>query len=133
MSFFHRHKLLFMVVIFVGILLYAGFNFWVYRYAKRGSAPSPEALLETVSNKGAGFGGFQGKAQGRIPTPAPRASPAPTATPTPRPTGPGDYACDPYGVCNKYSDEARKQYCTMTYADFRCLDQCGDKEKQCTK
>lgn len=120
MSFLHRHKLFFVVVILVGILLYAGFNFWIYRYAKLGSAPSPEALLETVSNKGAGFGGFQGKAQGRIPTTAPR------------PTGPGSYACDPLGNCNIY-ENPEEIGCPKTFADSRCLDSCGDTNVQCPK
>jgi hypothetical protein len=106
-------KVLVIAAIIVAILLVAGFNIWVFRYAKEGKAPSV----------------FQGTFSGVQTTPpvVPFFSP----TPTPRPTGPGDYACDPYGVCNKYSEEARKQFCTVTFADSLCLDQCGDKTKQC--
>lgn len=126
------HKILFGVTVFIGVLLYAAFNLWVYKYSS-GNAPSPKALWQTVQTV---TGLNPVKKQGStlpesgltIGTPQP-----PTPTPTPRPTGPGEYACDPYGVCNKYSDEARKEFCTVTFADSQCFDQCGDKTKQCKK
>lgn len=139
MSFLHRHKLLFGVIIFISIFAYAGFNLWVYRYAKSSKGSSPTTLWQTVTKAGAGFPGATEQdpvtSSSVIPADAgiQRTTPSASPTPTPRPTGPGEYACDPYGVCNRYSEKARTQYCTQTYADSRCLDQCGNKEKQCAK
>lgn len=59
------------------------------------------------------------------------------AKPTPIPTahllGPGPYACSPEGICNLYSDDVRKTACTVTFADWQCLDSCADTAKRCTK
>lgn len=107
-SFTRRHKFFFGLIIALCVLLYAAFNLWVYRFAINGKASSPTTLWQTVTS-------------------------SPSPTPTPRPTGPGEYACSPEGDCNVYSNEMRRQYCTQTYADSRCLDQCGDKNKLCTK
>lgn len=117
----------------VGILTigYGLFNFWVWRYTKSGKAPSPTKIWQTVKERGAGFGGFQGESRGRIPTPTPRLSSG-TPTPTPRPTGPGEYACSAEDDCNLYSDEMRKG-CPVTFADSQCLNSCGDPAKRCPK
>ncbi|MEK9143029.1 MAG: hypothetical protein AAB481_00145 [Patescibacteria group bacterium] len=132
-SFTRRHKLLFGVIVTVGILLYAAFNVWVYQYSTSGKgSSSPAVIRQAVTSPGAGFNVLKGNSlpkQGVTFT----GTPAATPTPTPRPAGPGQYACSPEGTCNVYSDGTRKQYCTTTYADNRCLDQCGDKEKQCKK
>lgn len=135
------HRVLFVMLAVVFGSLYVTFNIWVYQYSKSGKAPVPEKIWQTVTEKGAGFGGFQSESRGRIPTPAPRlssppaATPAPTSTPTPtpRPTGPGPFACAPDGTCNRYGDEVRGQSCPVTFADDRCLDQCADTEKRCSK
>lgn len=122
------------VIVTVGVLLYATFNVWVYQYSS-GNAPSPKALWQTVTKSTTSFPGLTGlnpvKKQGS--TLPESSSPPPTLTPTPRPTGPGSYACSPEGTCNLYGDAVRTQYCTKTYADSLCLDQCKDKSKQCTK
>lgn len=127
-----RHRLLFGLVVTIGVLVYAAFNVWVYQYSKSGKATSPSALWQTITASRAGFGVLKGDSLSNS-SPAPTPSPSPTPTPTPRPTGPGEYACDPYGVCNRYGDAARLEFCPVTYADSLCLDQCGDKEKQCAK
>lgn len=122
-----RHKILFGVIVFVGVILYAAFNVWVFRLSKSGNAPSPSALWQKMTKSGTGFPGITEQSS------PPSRKPTPTPTPTPRPKGPGDYACSPEGVCNLYGEEQRKEFCTQTYADSLCLDECGDKEKQCSK
>lgn len=124
MSFLHRHILIIGILIFVGLLLYAAFNLWVYRYATGGNAPLPREVWQKVTKSGAGFQAVTGLNP---------ATPSSSPTSSPRPNGPGSYACSPNGTCNVYSDEIRKQYCTTTYEDNRCLDQCEDKSKLCTK
>lgn len=57
---------------------------------------------------------------------------SPTPTPLPK-NGPKPYACSKEGVCNLYSDQTRKDFCSVTYADPSCLSQCGDTAKRCTK
>lgn len=104
-------------LIAAAVILYAALNVWVYRIATSGRSVLPIRINTDKSTSP------QAREQKPVATP----------TPTPRPTGPGDYACSPEGVCNLYSDEMRKQYCTTTYADPGCLDQCGDKAKQCSK
>lgn len=102
------------------VILYAFLNVWVY---KRFALPKPQKTYKglTLPQQGETFSNSQ------------HAAPRPTPTPTPRPTGPGVYACSPEAACNLYSDTMRESYCTTTYADSLCLDQCGDKAKQCTK
>ena len=68
-----------------------------------------------------------------IATPPAEQDPAPRDTPTPQPTGPGEFACAPDGTCNRYGEDARKQYCSVTYADTLYLDSCSDTTKQCNK
>lgn len=109
------------MIVAVGIIVYAAFNVWVYQYSKSGKASSPAAIRQAVTAPGASFNVLNTRFG------------LPTPTPTPRPTGPGSYACSPEGDCNVYSDAARTQYCTRTYADSRCLNQCGTKENQCVK
>ncbi|MEK7141013.1 MAG: hypothetical protein AAB800_00535 [Patescibacteria group bacterium] len=121
-SFPRRHKILFGFIATIGVLIYAAFNLWFYRYSTSGKAPSPKAVWQALKDD----------------TPPRRGvifteTVTPASTPTPRPTGPGQYACSQEGVCNVYSDAARTQYCTVTFADSRCLDQCGTKENQCKK
>ncbi len=99
------------------VILYAVLNVWVFRIATSGRSVLPIRINTDKSTSP------QAKEQKPVATP----------TPTPRPTGPGVYACSPEAACNLYSDTMRKQYCTTTYADSLCLDQCGDKTKQCTK
>lgn len=64
-------------------------------------------------------------------TPVPPTPKTPTPTPTPL-QGPGQYACDPQGICNNYSDIMRKN-CPVTFADRNCLEQCGNAAKRCTQ
>lgn len=107
-------------IIIIAVVLYSGFNIWVYRLAKSGGAPQSEKILQPITGKGAGFGSFQRESEGHIPTL------------TPRPTGPGPFACSPDGACNSYGEEMRKQ-CPITFADYRCLDTCDDASKRCGK
>lgn len=56
-----------------------------------------------------------------------------TPPPTPDISGPGPYACDPLGFCNRYDDNAKNSGCPRTFYDANCLNRCGDKAVQCTK
>lgn len=53
----------------------------------------------------------------------------PLATPTPD-TGPGNYVCDPLGICN-LADEKGKSGCPITFADPKCLQSCDTVAKRC--
>ena len=110
-----KKKLFLIGLAVVGVAAYAFLNVWVFRYAT--SSRKPEGTKTDKSSAP------QAREQKPIATP----------TPTPRPTGPGVYACSPEAACNLYSDTMREQYCTTTYADSLCLDQCADKAKQCAK
>lgn len=137
MNFPHRHKILFGIMVCVGIIVYASFNVWVYRHATSSKVLKGDSLPFKDQGKPQGVtltpvipanAGIQNTI-----TPTPTPTPTSTPTPTPRPTGPGQYACSPEGACNLYGDEVRTQYCTKTYADSKCLDECGKKENQCAK
>lgn len=126
-----NYKLLFGIIIVISVFAFAIFNVWIFsQSSKKNNASSLETIRQSAASSDptkrvATFPSDDGSK--RIPTTIP------TATPTPRPTGPGNYACSPDGACNSYSNEMRKQYCTITYADNLCLDQCKDKSKTCTK
>lgn len=124
------------LLVAIAAVLYIAFNVWFYFFTTSGGLKTNP--VTTITEKIKSFGGLReapstplGTSQS--PKSSPPQRPTPTPTPTPRPTGPGDYACDPYGQCNLYSNEMRKQYCTVTFADSLCLDSCGEKTKQCTK
>lgn len=136
-----RHKIIFGVIVIVGIILYAGFNLWVYQNSISGKNPFRTALWHAITSSNSGFGGTS------TPSVVPRPSsviPAnawiqskiivtPTSPPTPTPLqGPGTYACDPLGICNLYDNPTGKG-CPKTFADSRCLGQCGDKSNWCPK
>lgn len=124
-------KLILVSLSLLGLIGYIAFNIWLFRSSIFGSntvntvqsiipsreSPTPTqnipALLTPLSSKPS------------LPT-APN-TPIPTAAPL---QGPGRYACDPLGLCNDYSDEMRK-FCTTTFADRHCLNQCGDQTKWC--
>lgn len=151
-----RHHLILIALAAITGSLYIAFNVWAYWYAKSGKAPSPAAIWQRATK---GVSGFQGSLTGSltgsrpvIPLSAPPAPPSfiptnagiqstipstpsqiPTPTPTARPTGPGPFACSPDGTCNRYGEDARKQYCTVAFADSLCLDNCDDTSKRCTK
>lgn len=107
-------------IVAAAVIVYAALNVWVFRYATSGRVASP---MEAIKS-----GGFPSAAPKALET-----KPTATPTPTPRLTGPGTYACSPEGVCNLYSDQMRKDYCTQTYADALCLDQCADPAKRCSR
>ena len=123
-----RHVMLIVLVVVAGILYITG-NVWFYFYTK-GEVTLPAAIA-----------GFMRKTGALMPTSDVGTSftsegkrlsiPTPTPTPTPRPIGPGTYACDPVGQCKIYSDDVRKEKCTVTYADLHCLDRCTDAVKRC--
>lgn len=119
-----HHGILFWSVVTALTIGYGLFNFWVYRFATSGKAPSPTKIWQTVTKSGTGFPGVTEQ------SPSPPRTPSPT--PLPRPTGPGNYACSAEGDCNLYSDEMR-QSCPATFADSRCLDSCTDTGKRCKK
>lgn len=108
-------------VIAVAVILYAVLNVWVYRWVTSDRRAPKNYQGLTLPKQGETFSDSKS------------ATPRPTPTPTPRPTGPGVYACSPEAACNLYSDAVRQQYCTTTYADSLCLDQCGDAAKRCSK
>lgn len=112
----------------IAAVLYIAFNVWFYFFTTSGWLKINP--VTTITEKIKSFGGLQKTQSPKSSSPQ---RPTPTPTPTPRPSGPGAYACDPYGQCNLYSDAMRKQYCSVTYADSLCLDQCGEKTKQCKK
>lgn len=146
-------------VVILGVLLYAGVNVWVFRYAKeirqksassgtpaQNQTSSSPSLIERIREAGKSAVGELKKLGGPTPIPkpihidtgkslSPQFTPMPSqpvSTPTPTPIqGPGKYACDPDGVCGSYSETMRTQYCPATYADLNCLNQCGDTAKRC--
>lgn len=108
-------------IIAIAVIVYAAVNVWVYRIAtSRRTTQRSEAPIHVDTDTSLAPQRRENK-------------PTATPTPTPRPTGPGKFACSPEGVCNLYSDEVRKTYCTQTYADALCLDQCADPTKRCSK
>ncbi len=142
-----HHGILFWLVVVIVAGAYVAGNAWLYLSVsgKRGHAPTtvPSAIRRfyeegterATTTPGASSGqrvtqpSVPGQPETRTSAPTPTATP----TPTPRPTGPGHFACSAEGDCNLYSDEARKQYCSVTYADNRCLDACGDPATRCRK
>ena len=129
-SFLRRHKILFGVFVAISIIVYAAFNVWVYRVSTSGKALSPTALWQTVTSSNSGFGVLKGDSPPRRGvTFTETVTPSPTTT---RPTGPGQYACDEYGICNNYED-AKRVGCPKTYADPHCLNECGDTKVRCLK
>lgn len=160
----HTNKRVLIVgAILLALLIYAGVNAFVFRYAKSGAqksalpgiptqqsqAGSSPSLIERIQESGKSaveqlkkLGGAPanpvnpepvyvdtGKSLSPRYTPMPP-QPSPTPNPVPR-QGSGKYACSKEGVCNLYSDQALKDYCTVTYADSNCLGQCGDTAKRC--
>lgn len=122
-----HHGIIFWSVVAALTIGYGLFNFWVYRWATSGKAPSPKEIWQKVTTLSEGFSELKAPSSSPI---IPTSSPAPT--PSVRPTGPGSYACSAEGDCNLYSDEMRKG-CPATFADSRCLDSCGDTGKRCKK
>lgn len=132
MSFPHRHKLLFGIIVTMGVIVYIAFNLLVYRSATSGKVLKGDSLPKqgvTFTGFGSNLGtppakfreagsGFAGQ------DPAPRD--------TPRPTGAGSYACDPLGNCNIY-ENLENIGCPKTFADSRCLYSCGDTSVRCPK
>lgn len=133
-AFFHKKSVL-LILGLVVLLLYAGVNVWIYQQG-RNKATITTGKESGTSSKNSGIGGiFEKLIPKNSPSQTSSQQPTPTPflpTPTPRPTGPGQYACDPLGICNDYGNEERKS-CTTTFADRHCLDQCGDAAKRCTK
>ena len=123
--FFLRHKLLSGLVLAIAIPIYTAFIVWVYQYAKNNTASSSQTRSEGLKESSSA------DSSSVIPAKAESQS-AITPTPTPRPTGPGQYACDQYGVCNNY-EESKRTACPKTYADRTCLDECQKKDVQCPK
>lgn len=57
----------------------------------------------------------------------------PGATPTPTPSvAPGQYACDPNGICNSYGDPVASG-CPVTFARTDCNNACGDPANRCLR
>ena len=121
----HHHRVMLIIFAVVSGVLYITGNIWFYFYVT-GRVFFPAAIT-----------GFMRKTGALLPTDDAGTSftsevkMLPTPTTTPRPTGPGTYACDPVGQCKIYSDDVRKEKCTVTYADLHCLDRCGDATKRC--
>lgn len=54
-----------------------------------------------------------------------------TPTPTP-PAQPGDYACDPSGICNSYGDPVASG-CPITFAATNCNNACDNPANRCLR
>ncbi len=129
---FHK-KLVLLALTVVGLLLYTGFNVWLFQTNQKKPAVTNQTTNQGASQQASGFLNGLSEKQGNQATSTGQTSPySPTPTPTPRPTGPGRYACDPNGICGDYGDEQRKS-CPVTFADRYCLDSCGDKTKWCSQ
>lgn len=71
---------------------------------------------------GCGFGvGFNYGISSGVTIADPNFNPNITPTPTP-PFQPGQYACDPNGICNSYADLSK---CPVSYADSNCNNLCS--------
>lgn len=57
--------------------------------------------------------------------------PGATPTPTPLPQ-PGQYACDPGGICNSYGDPVASG-CPVTFAQTNCNNACSDPANRCLR
>ncbi|MBI3955788.1 hypothetical protein HY339_00875 [Candidatus Gottesmanbacteria bacterium] len=115
-----RRRIALVILAVVAGILYLAGNVWLFLRVRK---PQPTVPVPAAIRR------FYEQEKKSADTPTPMATP----TPTPRPTGPGKYACSAEGDCNLYSDEARRQYCTTTYADSLCLDQCADPATRCGK
>lgn len=104
----------------VVLVIYTGFNYWLF-VGRNTAAALSSAQHSSFNSNQFPNSGQSAQANGPPPTPLP--------TPTPL-RGPGQYACDPTGICNDYSDEMRKN-CTFTFADRNCLEQCANPAKRC--
>ena len=57
----------------------------------------------------------------------------PVTIPTPSKINkPGEFACDPIGVCSHYI-KTESMGCPQTFSDFSCGNGCGDKTIWCEK
>lgn len=81
---------------------------------------------------GCGFGaGFNYGISSGAPVAQSGFNPGWTPTPTP-PAQPGDYACDPNGICNSYSDPVASG-CPITYQATNCNNACGVPANRCLR
>lgn len=100
------------VIGIIGLALYVALNVGVYHVVVKKPRGSSTMVIPTDA------------------LPTAEVKRAPTASPTPI-KGPGPYACDPLGVCNRYADSVRKANCTVTYADPNCQFACEVAANRC--
>jgi cytoskeletal protein RodZ len=126
-----------MMVSSIGMLLIAGFLFIK-------SQNTPEKTIKTPDNNEIPINQPTQTKQNKTPTPtasnklifstitqAPKATPEPKAPlPTRNPES-GNFACDPNGICNNYTDPITFGQCPKTFADPKCMDECDDKNIWC--
>ena len=94
-----------------------GYNYGIASTNARLANPSPEPLPSDAP----------------IPSVSPPPSPTPTPSPSSSPTPtPGNYACDPQGICNYYNDPAAAN-CPVTFADPTCNNACNDPNNRCSQ
>lgn len=81
---------------------------------------------------GCGFGaGFNYGISSGATVALPGFDPGSTPTPTPPPQ-PGQYACDPGGICNSYGDPVVSG-CPITFAQSNCNNACGIPANRCLR
>ena len=81
---------------------------------------------------GCGFGaGFNYGISSGVPVSETGFNPENTPTPTPPPQ-PGQYACDPNGICNSYGNPVASG-CPVTYQASNCNNACSDPENRCLR
>jgi len=81
---------------------------------------------------GCGFGaGFNYGISSGVPVAETGFNPENTPTPTPPPQ-PGQYACDPNGICNSYGNPVASG-CPVTYQASNCNNACSDPENRCLR
>ena len=117
----NRRTLFLLVGVFVAVLFVA-LNVWVYIQATKQRVPPIVSLPRGSMNPDVRSSATQKTLVISFPS---------SLSPTPTPLqGPGEYACDPLGICNLYADPIGKR-CPKTFADSMCLGRCSDKSIQC--
>lgn len=81
---------------------------------------------------GCGFGaGFNYGISSGVTVALPGFDPGATPTPTP-PAPPGQYACDPNGICNSYGNPVASG-CPITFQAENCNNACGNPANRCLR
>ena len=126
----------------LGVLAFGGYlslNMWLFTLGKIQRSESNHTDIPFAARTGTGatvLGEFQERPtqSSTAPSSPPNAPSSFRAvrdvSPTSSSPGPGDYACDRLGTCNLYKNPVSAG-CPVTFADPRCLSQCGNPKNQC--